>query len=226
VLLAVDGLLRFAQDGRARHAWLFGIGAAFAVWSKNEALLYLVAGAGAVLLWLVVRRPTIRGVLVRVVPPLLLPLAVVVAQSLFNRHFGLRNDLLGANPEGRSLLQVIAAQFGERAPAIGERAAQVAFLSFEPQALFFVAVIAPLLWRGRALGGALLPLWAWLCASLLGLHIVWLGSFLEVRFHLDTSYLRVLFQLLPAAMLWFAVLARGVLTQSDAPNNDHARPAA
>ena len=37
-----------------------------------------------------------------------------------------------------------------------------------------------------------------------GLHVVYVGSFLELRMHLDTSYLRVLFQLVPVTLVLLA----------------------
>jgi hypothetical protein len=226
VLLALDGALRFCADGRAAWAWLAAIGGAFALWSKNEATLYLAAAAGAVLVWLALRRPRTGGLVRRLLPAATLPLLVLAAQRLFNRHFGLQNDLFGANPGGQTLLSVIADQFGTRAPAVLARAGRVLFASGEPHALFGVLLLAPLLWRRAAFARELLPVWLWLAASLAGLHVVYLGSFLPIEFHLDTSYVRVLFQLLPAAMLWFAVLARAQLGGSDGGPTVDARAAA
>ena len=50
-----------------------------------------------------------------------------------------------------------------------------------------------------------------LIGGVLGLHLVYVGSWLDVEFHLRTSHERVLFQLVPAALLWCVALAREVL---------------
>jgi len=52
-----------------------------------------------------------------------------------------------------------------------------------------------------------------LLLAFLGVHAVYVGSFLELKFHLDTSYRRVLFQLVPAALVWFGALLQGALDE-------------
>ena len=63
----------------------------------------------------------------------------------------------------------------------------------------------------RAFGPRLaLPMLA-LAGAFVGIHVVYVGSFLPLRFHLDTSYARVTFQLLPAALVLGAALASDVV---------------
>lgn len=226
MVLVVDGCLRWRVEKRAAWLWLAALGAAFATWSKNEATLYLLAAAFAVVVHMVVHRPARKGIVSTALLCIVPPLAVVVAQALWNRRFGLRSDLLGANPTGKTLTELVVQQFAERAPAIGERAASTMLLSPEPHAIFLVLLLAPLLWRRATFSSELLPFWIGLVAAVVGMHLVYVGSFLPLQFHLDTSYLRVLFQLVPAAMVWCAALAQAVLSGSDAVPRPADAPAA
>ena len=68
-----------------------------------------------------------------------------------------------------------------------------------------------LAWSWRTVGPVLRVPGLALLLALAGVHLVYIGSFLELEFHLATSYTRVLFQLLPAALSWLAALAPAML---------------
>ncbi len=209
VVVALDGWLRWREHGDRRFAWLAAFGLAFAVWSKNETMLYLVAAGGAALLtrlWL----PPLAGGFSRRNLRLLLPAACVVGYSmLWNRRFGMRSDLFGNNPTGKSMFTLMAEQWPERVPALCGEALRLFVDVGHAHVVFALVLLGAVLAPRRALRSALaLPVLA-LLAAFVGLHVVYVGSFLPLRFHLDTSYTRVLFQLLPAAV----VLLGGLLAE-------------
>lgn len=201
VVVALDGWLRWREHGDRRFAWLAAFGLAFAVWSKNETMLYLVAAGGAALLtrlWL----PPLAGGVSRRNLRLLLPAACVVGYSmLWNRRFGMRSDLFGNNPTGKSMFTLMAEQWPERVPALAGEALRLFVDVGHAHVVFALVLLGTALAPRRAFGPALaLPVLA-LLAAFVGLHVVYVGSFLPLRFHLDTSYTRVLFQLVPAAVV-------------------------
>jgi hypothetical protein len=143
---------------------------------------------------------------------MLLPAALVVASTmLWNRRFGLRSDLLGANPSGKSMFALMAEQWPVRVPAMAAEAASVAMSTAHAHVVFALLLLGALL-RGRRIlpTGLAVPLLA-LYGGFVGLHVVYVGSFLPLRFHLDTSYTRVTFQLLPAAIVLLAALVSDVV---------------
>ncbi|MCY2955923.1 MAG: hypothetical protein NT107_02680 [Planctomycetota bacterium] len=215
LVMIVDGFLRWRAEGRSAWLWLAAIGAAFAAWSKNEAALYLLAAAAAVVLQFVVCRSPSRGKWLHVAGCALLPAAVIALQVCWNRHFDLKSDLFGANPTGKSMPELLLSQFAERAPQLAMRALDTMLFSDAPHAIFLVLLAAPLLWPRMVFRRDIFAVWFGLLLSLLCLHLIWIGSFLPLQFHLDTSYLRVLFQMVPAALVWFAALAQVVLSGSD-----------
>jgi hypothetical protein len=202
LLLALDGWLRWRAGDGAAHRRLGALGVAIAAWSKNEAAMYLGAlavAAAAVALW---QR--------RVRPAALLPwlgpaLAVWAVQWGFNAHFGLHNDLLGHNPTGKGMAALFLEQFADRAMPILVRAGHEVIAPGSVQGAILLLVPLALLWSWRRAPALRVPGLALLLA-LLGVHLVYIGSFLGLKFHMDTSYTRVLFQLLPAALLWLAAL--------------------
>ncbi|MCA8952986.1 MAG: hypothetical protein KDE27_25975 [Planctomycetes bacterium] len=212
VVVALDAFLRWRSGGPRAFAWLAALGFAFALASKNEATLYLASLALALPIarWLLRREPLCGGLVGRNLALLLPPILVAVNTTMWNRRFGMKSDLFGANPTGKSMFALMAEQWRERVPLLaGEAARAVAALEHSHAVfglLLFAAIVVPRRAFGRELA---LPLLA-LFGSLAGLHLVYVGSFLPLRFHLDTSYLRVLFQLLPAAVVLLgACLAAG-----------------
>ncbi|MFM1870657.1 MAG: hypothetical protein RL398_79 [Planctomycetota bacterium] len=200
LVVALDAGLAWHRRGDRRLPWLVGAGLAYAAWSKNETMLYLAAFAGAwVLLRLVRGAGRTLGAGGRLA---LLPLAFVVANNvLWNRAFGMKSDLLGANPTGKSMFALMQEQWPERIPALLAEFGRLCVDLGHAHAMFAALAIAAVLCRRRLLDrGLAVPVVA-LAGALVGLHVVYVGSFLPLRFHLDTSYTRVLFQILPAAVL-------------------------
>ena len=221
LVVAHDGYLRWRQDGSRAYAWLAGLGLAFALWSKNESMLYLASLGGAAALTLPWRRP--RRLALRGAMPLL-PAAVVVAfTTLWNRGFGLPSDLFGANPTGKSMFALMAEQWPERVPAMFAEAMTTVFAidhSHAVLALLPLAIVAaPRLVLGSHFA---IPALA-LVFGVVGIHVVYVGSFLPLRFHLDTSYLRVLFQLLPAGVVLLGAIGAEVVAGRG--SGQTARPA-
>ncbi|MBM4063071.1 MAG: hypothetical protein FJ265_18540 [Planctomycetes bacterium] len=220
LVVALDGFLRWREHGDRRALWLAGLGLAFAAWSKNETMLYLASAAAAALLLRAFGRlrPTLRDL-----APLA-PLALVVANTtLWNGRFGLHSDLFGANPTGKSMFVLMAQQWQERVPALAAEFAAAVTSPAQAHVVFGLLLLGALLRPRRASGPPLaLPFLA-LFGGLLGLHVVYVGSFLPLRFHLDTSYLRVTFQLLPAALVLLAALLADVVGARGA-RHDGGRP--
>jgi hypothetical protein len=206
LVVALDAGLRWRSGGERRWLWLAMFGLAYAAWAKNETMLYLVAlGLATMLVRLVhgSRRDlpgdaSWRGRALCAWWPVLV---VVVGNGLWNRAFGLQSDLLGANPTGKSMFALMAEQWPERVPALLAEFGALLVDVGHAHPLFLALVLAPLLaWRSLHARGLLVPTLA-LLGSLVGLHVVYVGSFLPLRFHLDTSYTRVLFQVLPVTVL-------------------------
>lgn len=220
LVVAVDGFLRWRDTGDRRAGWLAGFGLAFALWSKNETMLYLAsAGAAAVLLRVLAPRSGDRRWRDFA---MLLPAALVVADTaVWNRRFGLQSDLLGANPSGKSMFALMAEQWPVRVPAMASEALAVVASPDHAHVVFALLLAGAVLQIRRVLrAGLALPVLA-LFGGFLGLHVVYVGSFLPLRFHLDTSYTRVTFQLLPAALVLLAALASGVVGRGPTGHTAH-----
>ena len=69
---------------------------------------------------------------------------------------------------------------------------------------FVAALVA---WRTVATRALLVPTFV-IVAAVVVLHLIYIGSYLVLWFHLQTSHRRVLFQLVPAALVWTAALVR------------------
>lgn len=213
LLLALDGWLRWQGSPRAPLVRLGALGLALAAWSKNEAVMFLCAIAGGATLAALAGRRRLRPV--ALLPWLGAALAVLAVQWTFNWSFGLHNDLLGHNHTGKGLATLLITQFPERAwPILCRAGAEVvAPGSLQGAMLLLVPLGLLWLWRRRALSPGLSVPGLALLLALAGTHIVYIGSFLDLQMHLDTSYTRVLFQALPAALLWLAALVHAMLSR-------------
>ncbi len=204
LLMALDAWLDRAEGAGPRGAAaVAAAGAAFALWSKNEAMLYFALFFGV---WLVATafgrlpRPS------RLAAWTFVPIVVVVLQRVWNDVFSLRNDLLGGGEN--SVGALLARQWGERAwPVLHAFADALCVPTRLHVALLplFLALVAKALLRG----GARLPARLWtpalaLAGAVVALHVIYIGSYLQLDFHLATSQRRVLFQLVPTSLLWIA----------------------
>lgn len=208
LVMAFDGFLREREAPCRAHRAICALGAAFALWSKNEATMYLGLAAAAFAFDALRRREMPK--LGPVAPWLLLPFGVAICQFAWNRWFGLHNDLFGkGGPEG-SVPELFVAQFSERAVPVLQAAASVLF---DPRHLQFVLVLpflALVVARRAALSRALFAPTCALVGSFVVLHLIYVGSYLVLSFHLATSQLRVLYQLTPATLVWVAAAARAL----------------
>lgn len=206
-LLAFDAWSRWRKSKLEAHAAMASAGMALALWSKNDASLFLLAAILALLVFCIERRSW--SSLPRS-PWLFLPLGILLLQLIFNAVFGLSNDLLGDNPEGSSLLSLLFSQFGDRIGPIANYILDYGLLSPATQGIFLVFAVALLILPLRCFRGELYLPTATIGLSLLGCLLVYAGSYQNLIWHLDTSAGRLLFQLTPFAFLWLAMLLRRI----------------
>jgi hypothetical protein len=211
LVVAFDAFLRWRSTGRSAWKWLAALGLALALWSKNEAVMYALAAAAAAGLTRPFVRPLVGGLRPRNLIALALPVGVVALQLEFNRRFGLQSDLMGANPTGKSMFVLLQEQWGERLPVVLGRMVETVLSLRLAQGAFLCLLVLPVLLPRVAWGRELALPTLGLLLAFVGVHVVYLGSFLPLQFHLDTSYERVLFQLLPAVLVWFAAVVRAAL---------------
>ena len=197
------------DDGKANalsSSMIAAIGAAFALWSKNEATMYVGLAVAAFVFDALRRREMPRPG--AEAPWMLLPVGIAIGQIAWNRWFGLQNDLFGkGGPEG-SVPELFVAQFSDRALPVLQAAASVLF---DPRHLQFVLLLPflALVFAPRAsLSRTLFAPTCALAGSFVVLHLIYIGSYLVLSFHLATSQLRVLYQLTPMALVWVAATAR------------------
>ncbi|MBL8725514.1 MAG: hypothetical protein JNK49_15840 [Planctomycetes bacterium] len=223
LLAAVHGFVGWRNSGAQPLLRLASGGLAFALWSKNEPLLYVgCLGLATVLLRLGAGPRPSPGPRARLWwwgPSLL----VVATTMLWNRRHGLHSDLLGHNPTGKSMFVLLVEQWRERVPVLLGEAWSAVCSPQHGHAGFAALLLVAVVRLRRLVGGALaLPTLA-LLGSWVGLHVVYVGSFLPLRFHLDTSYLRVTFQLLPAALFLLAAQL-GAVAPRPAPRDTAVAP--
>jgi hypothetical protein len=206
LVMALDGLLRERDAPHRSHRAIAAIGAAFALWSKNEATMYVGLAVAAFVFDALRRREMPRPG--AAAPWMLLPVGIAIGQIAWNRWFGLQNDLFGkGGPEG-SVPELFVAQFSDRALPVLQAAASVLF---DPRHLQFVLLLPflALVFAPRAsLSRTLFAPTCALAGSFVVLHLIYIGSYLVLSFHLATSQLRVLYQLTPMALVWVAATAR------------------
>lgn len=209
LLMATDAWLRADAEGDRGHRAILAMGLAFALWSKNEATLYFAlalaaGGAGALLS----RRARTRASARPHTPPwwLVLPMAVVGWQQVWNRWFQFHNDLAGGNPLGRSFADLFVAQFADRIGPVLAAGTRLLTRVDQPHGVLLLVFLLPLLAPRAALSRPLGVITVSLLGSVVALHLVYIGSWLDLEFHLVTSHLRVLLQLVPASLVWCVAL--------------------
>ena len=209
LVIGLDAWLREHDTPRRAHRAMAAMGCAFALWSKNEALLYLAIACAAFAAAVVIRRRALPRVDARMAW-IALPLALFACQFAWNRWFGLSNDLFGKGGKGGSVPELFMAQFADRMiPVLDAMASALC----DPKRLHFALALpflALLFLRRAALSRALFAPTLMLVGAVVVLHLIYVGSYLVLSFHLATSQLRVLFQLVPAALVWTAATARVV----------------
>ncbi|PIE25226.1 MAG: hypothetical protein CSA62_01490 [Planctomycetota bacterium] len=210
LLLAFESFLRARAMGQLRWATLASVGLAFALWSKNEGQLYLLAIAAAALLGgLLDPKRLLASLRPRLAWLTLLPIPVMLAVHMAtNRALGFESTF--SKVEGGNLLTLLL----ERLPlqsgeVLGYFVSRVALAPAHsslllPLALLLCLLLPRVVLRRTELRLPLLAIligYAGLCATIIAAakpeQLAWL---------LDTAMPRICFQLLPALLLWTGVL--------------------
>lgn len=207
-LAAVEALLRLRETG-ARVWWrLACLAVAAMLASKNEgALLALAVALPFGVGWLVDRRrATAPGRIPRAeLAWLLLPVAALALQQVFNRRFDLRNDLFDPNVgDGSGLFGRMLDNAATHGPAVAEYYGRMlvdpALHRLLPLA-FVAAMTVRLCMHGRQ---GLQPS-AMLCGAVagtvLGYMLVFVGTYSDLQWHLSTAAARTMQQIVPVAAL-------------------------
>jgi len=208
-LLLLDGYLRHSRGGGEGVWWRLSVlGMSLALWGKNEGMLVLVALLAALALHVATSwRRLGRGGEARWAYAL--PLLFVVLSYGFNLWFGHRSDVLTGDgaPSGQSIFAVLLDQGVERIPIVAgyfwdRILAQPRHSGFTILILFGVWIVMPRrIWR-TPLGVPGLAL----ALFVLGMFVIFLGSGRDLEKHLRSAAARVVFQCVPALLLWLGAL--------------------
>ncbi len=228
--LAAAAVLRYRRTRDSGDLRLLGLSVAAMLWSKNEGLLYLIAGLCAALGALLLSRkragaPRFAGLrcLVTARPwrslALWIPLAILLVHLGFNSVLGFESTW--SKHESGNLLSLFLGQFtAHLVPVLEFFAREVLFSPAQSLFLFpLLAVLSlPLLSRDQRLVERSLSLT--LLFALLGLASVFIACPIGTKglpWLLQTAAQRVSFQLYPFAVLIFAgFLERDHLAKGDA----------
>lgn len=215
---ACDAWLRWRATGERAWFRLFALALAFALWSKNEGQLLVVAIACA---WavsvLLARGPWRERVKLEPVHAwLLVPLGFHLAQRIFNAHFGLESGWL-ANPEAeKPIATLLREQFSERVLQVLAYFRDHILLEPRHGGLAFAAMLALLCVSPRRLGrGPVGAIALALFIALAGFVLVFLGAPHRLDWHLENAAGRVTFQLVPVAVVWLACAWRELAGSAD-----------
>jgi hypothetical protein len=216
LVVAVDALVRYEREARGAWLGLAAIGLALALFTKNDAALFvlgILVGAGVRALTWPPARPRPRLLLW-----LAAPLATMLLTIAFNTQAGFANDLTHGKGDGVGLLARLGAQALDYLPTTLEYFVQNVFLSPHFDGLVGLLFLAALLLVGtRALAGepsdiarlgrALVPAVGFLI-GIAGLFVIYLATPQPLEWHLETSCVRVAWQVLPLAALGLAALVQ------------------
>lgn len=215
LLIAVDALGRF-EDEREAGPWLTlaALGLALAVFTKNDASLFalaILAGATVRAIGYAPARPRPARLLW-----LALPMGLLAARFAFNTQAGFANDLTSGKGDGTGLFARLGSQALDYLPTTAEYFTRHLFLAPHFDGYVLMLLFVALLFTGsRALAGhavdgvrlgrALVSAAAFVL-SLAGLFLIYLATPQPLEWHLDSSCVRVAWQLLPLASLALATL--------------------
>lgn len=207
---ALDAWLQLRASGERRHAALLGIALAFLAWTKQEGLL-LAGGIGAAALW---KR---RHLAVLLLPPAL----AAAAHAAVNARFGFRGDLL-AEADGATWFERLTANAGHHCAVVLRQAADLAlFNPGETNLLLACAALLFVLAPRTVFRVAAVP-----AVVLLAGSAAFLGAYLvtphPIEWHVQTSLVRLVLQVLPAAALVVAAVVGRCLLRAGAPPSQAA----
>lgn len=208
LLVALDALQRWRDGGGAAWLRLAALALGFLVATKNEGLVYLVAlglalGIGR---WLHGRagRPLRRPDLAWAIVP-----ALVAAVHLgFNARYGFRDPMLAGGHGSASLLAHLREHGLERLGTVLRVLCGGMAWNARLTQLLVPAFAALVLLHPRRAFGRRLAVPTALIALVLAAYVgMYVASFQDVEWHLVTSAPRVVFQVLPALLVWMALAA-------------------
>ena len=219
-LAALDAWLRFEETGARRWWRWLCVSLAFAVFSKNEGDLYLLALAGGIVVAALfqppirVRLKKLRGAWV--VAPL--PLLLIGVQWLANARSGFANDFAGGKHDD-SLWKMLPGRLQSSVftKILGAYWTTMTTTTLPPNdgrpwftqpsdqnLLMLLALVLALLAPRRTLRGPRCVVAAAVIFSLAGMAVIYVGTPHDVDWHLFFSVDRVLGQIVPAATLLLA----------------------
>jgi hypothetical protein len=194
LVVGVDALLRWREDGHRAIPALAGLGFAFALWSKNDAVLHVGALGFGALVFLRRFRPLPRSALAWLLAPGLL---VLTFTMLSNALLGFESEFLGGD-RAVGQAEAVRLEFGERLAPIARFFARNLLLDPAHDGLLgLLLLLGCALFPRRLALGELAPLtWA-LVAGTLGLALVYAVPTYELEWHLATSAERAASQAVP-----------------------------
>jgi len=207
-LATFDAWLMWRASGSNAWGRLAAVSLAFMLWSKNEAFLYALSIVVAVVAVDLLRTRKVEWK--RMANPwLLAPLAIVILHVGFNRSFGFESTF-SKHVEG-NLLALFFEQFTQTLPDVVRYFGRYLFAdpdfsNWTLTAFFVLLVCFPR--RVTADPRLAIPGFA-LVLGILGLMAAFVASPAaatnQLGWHLHTAATRVVFQLVPCAVLWLGV---------------------
>ena len=207
LLLAFDAWWRWRRGGPNGWLGLAALGLASATWSKHEGQVFLVALALAAATFLTSRarlaaalRPTPAKLWV------LLPVLPVAATWFVNRLIAAKSVVMTGLKTGEPFPLVFARQLDDRTPVVVAHFWREVVVEPSHSQLVFAAFLLLLCAfpRSTLKSDLRLPTLA-LALTFLGYVLVFIGIPDELNRYLNTSVGRVVFQLVPGAVLWVAI---------------------
>jgi hypothetical protein len=199
------------EPGDPRWVGLGSLGLAFALWSKHESQLYVVAFLAAALVFGLVRPRRLAAslwpssALVWCLPPL----AVIAITWSHNAWFDVGNHFMSGGQQDRPFPLVFWSQLRERLPGVAHYFWREVLLQPRSNYVFLlVPALAALRWRACARGPAGVTALA-LLFSFAGVIVIFVGLPHDLAWHLGTAASRVAAQLIPVSVLWIGAVSGG-----------------
>ena len=211
LVIAFDAWTRWRATGAIAWWRLFAIGAALALFTKGEGMVYAL---GVVIAFVVARlsngplRPGAAVLPRRALLLLVLPIALVALTWTLNWTFGFTNDIGATDLRDEPFLTLLRMQAQERLPLISTWLWDHQLWVRHWGGHLPVAFLLLFLFLARRLRRdplfipalAILAIWA-------GYILIFVGTPHDVDWHLTAAAPRITWQLVPATALWIAAAA-------------------
>ena len=225
-LTAMDALFRWQKDKSSKWPRLLCLGLAFMLWSKNEAILYLLGsllGLGLAILCARERRKLVfhpANLERRELAWLALPLLVLTFTLTVNAIFGFRNDIASPSSGGLSIFERLVSLAPERlgeilgffwqrivaGPVWGSHV-----MEMRSNYLYFAFLCLLVAFPLRAMRSTRAVLTTALLVAMTGSALVYIATPYDLGWHLNSSAPRVTWQAIPCVILWVASMATEIL---------------